>query len=105
MNDSTELSTIQEAEAFLRELFQRNGYVRVPNEKRRQEVGSQKYKKGYEVRLVANSEEELEEIRQALRQLGFRPARPFQKHRQIVQPVYGKQAVEWFLSSADVTRR
>lgn len=77
--------------------FQRNGCVRLVDEKRRKELG-QKYKKGYEVRLVANSKEELENIRQLLKQSGFKAGKPYKKHLQFVQPVYGKLAVEWFTS-------
>jgi len=81
-------------------LFQRNGYVRVVDEKHRKEFG-QKYKKGYEVRLVANSKEELQIIRRLLKQAGFKPGKPYKKHLQFVQPVYGKSAVDWFASQAE----
>lgn len=56
----------------------------------------QTYKKGYEIRFVARSETELKEIRQALRKTGFKPGKSFQKARQIVQPIYGKQQFEHF---------
>lgn len=61
----------------------------------------QKYKKGYEVRLVANSKEELEDMRQLLQQSGFKPGKPYKKHFQFVQPVYGKLAVDWFVNRAE----
>jgi uncharacterized membrane protein affecting hemolysin expression len=48
---------------------------------------------------VATNEDELVEIRRLLEQLGFKPGKPFQKKRQIIQPIYGKEAVEWFLST------
>jgi hypothetical protein len=62
----------------------------------RSKSGGQKYKKGYEVRLVAATRQELKQIRQLLIQIGFKPAKPFRKARRIAQPVYGKAAVKWF---------
>ena len=84
-----------QAEKLLIAFFLRNGCVRVMNEERRKAEG-QKYKKGYEVRLVAKSKEELEDMRQLLQQFGFKPGNPYKKFLQFVQPVYGKSAVEWF---------
>lgn len=79
--------------------FRRNGCVRLVDEERREKLG-QKYKKGYEVRLTANSKEELETMRQLLAQSGLKPGKPYKKRRQFVQPVYGKAAVDWFTSRA-----
>jgi hypothetical protein len=84
------------AEERLARFFRRNGYLRMPNPARRKEERS-KYKKGYEVRLVLRSEGELEEARELLVQTGFKPARPFRKVRRLIQPIYGKRAVEQFL--------
>lgn len=80
--------------------FQRNGCVRVVDEERRQKLG-QKYKKGYEVRLVANSEDELQEIQRLISKAGFWLAKPYRKRSQIVQPIYGKATVDWFLEQSD----
>ena len=88
-------SSNHRAEEMLILFFQRNGCVRLVDEKRRKELG-QKYKKGYEVRLTTNSKEELENMRQLLKQSGFKAGKPYKKHLQFVQPVYGKLAVEWF---------
>ncbi len=85
----------QEPEAQLAYFFYRNGCLRLPNATRRKE-GSQKYKKGYELRLVAQTKNELKQIRRLLQQMGFKLGKPYQKGRQTVQPVYGKQAVEQF---------
>ena len=81
----------------LREFFRRNGYVRRQNPIRVAEEGSQRYRKGEEVRLTASSSEELRLIRRLLRQAGFTPGRPFVKGRQYRQPVYGRQEVARFL--------
>lgn len=77
--------------------YRRNGYLRRPDAERVAVEGSRQYKKGDEVRLVANSLEELQLIRRLLSEAGFRPGRPFRKARQYRQPVYGKQAVARFL--------
>jgi hypothetical protein len=82
--------------ARLRQYFQHNGYVRVADPSRRKECG-QLYKKGFEVRLVVATQRELVKLRQVIHKVGFKAGRPFQKHRRLVQPIYGKAAVEWFL--------
>jgi len=81
----------------LRELFRRNGYVRRQNLVRVVNEGWGRYRKGEEVRLVANSAQELRLVRQLLRQAGFTPGRPFAKGQQYRQPVYGRQVVARFL--------
>ncbi len=80
-------------------LFHRNGYVRWPNPDR-QASTPRTYKKGYEVRLVAESLAELREIRRLLRAAGFKPGRPFAKARQWRQPLYGRLEVGRFLKLA-----
>jgi hypothetical protein len=81
----------------LAQFFQRNGYVRWQDEQRLTEEGWQVYKKGHEIRLVADSMEELATIRGLLEQAGFKPGEPFIKGRQYRQPLYGKRAVSRFL--------
>lgn len=76
--------------------FQRNGYVRLQNPKRLKAEG-RVYKKGDEVRLVAESRDELRIIRRLLRQAGFKPGSPFTKARQFRQPVYGRGQAKRFL--------
>jgi hypothetical protein len=96
MSQPLKLDTNESPAIRLKQLFRLNGCVRVPNRKRIKRLGRQKYKKGYEVRLVAATRQELKQIRQLLRQIGFKPAKPFRKARRIAQPVYGKAAVKWF---------
>ncbi len=81
----------------LARFFYRNGYVRLLNAKRRKEEG-QGYKKGDEVRLVAQSKTELETIHALLLQAGFKPGRAFEKNLQFRLPVYGRKEVARFLS-------
>jgi len=89
--------TVTNIPLLLRYFFKWKGHVRWPNPKRRRQDG-QKYKKGYEIRLVVKTREELRQMRQQLRRAGFKLGKPFKKAKQIVQPIYGKQAVERFLS-------
>ena len=84
--------------------FHRNGYVRRVDAVRRVEEG-QLYKKGAEVRLVAQSAAELTEIRWLLKRAGFKLARPFAKARQWRQPVYGVAEVARFLSLVGEPKR
>lgn len=75
--------------------FKRNGHFRIPDKKRKKE-GSQVYKKGYEIRLLAATKKELKIIIILLKKSGFKPGKPFTKGNQFVQPVYGKEAVKNF---------
>jgi hypothetical protein len=86
------------AVAALAYYFERNGYIRRQNQDRLANESSRQYKKGEEVRLVANTVEELEELRRLLREAGFKPGRPFKKARQYRQPIYGRPAVARFLA-------
>jgi len=79
-------------------LFRRNGCVRRQNAHRVATEDWTRYKKGNELRLTANSEAELERIRQLLAAAGFKLARPHSKGKsQYRQPVYGSEEVERFL--------
>ena len=93
----TEVVVSAEVVKQLSTFFHRNGYVRRVNAVRKK-VKGRLYKKGAEVRLVAQSKSELAEIRRLLKQAGFKRARPFAKARQWRQPVYGVAEVSRFLS-------
>lgn len=75
--------------ALLKQIFDRNGYYRIPDEDLRQEKKAA-YKKGYEIRFVAQNYKEYLEIRKLLKALGFLPGKAFLKGAQRVIPVYGK---------------
>lgn len=77
-------------------IFRRGGYVRSADLAKRKERGSERYKKGYEVRFVLDTESELKDVRRLLKAAGYKPGKPFEKHAKIVQPVYGRVAVEAF---------
>jgi len=79
--------------------FRRNGYIRRQNHSRVKAEGFQKYKKGDEIRLVANSVSELDEIRHLLSQAGIKAGRPFRKSNQFRQPIYGREQIAFFLSA------
>src|SRR5438128_2454257 len=81
----------------LAEFFHQNGYLRRPNWKR-QKAMPRAYKKGYEVRLVAETAAELRTIRRLLRTAGFKPGRAFRKANQWRQPLYGREEVARFLA-------
>ena len=81
----------------LADIFAKGGYVRFQNPERLRE-GSQSYRKGEEVRLMASSMAELRTIRRLLRTEGFSPGRPFLKHSKWCQPLYGVEAVARFLA-------
>ena len=85
-------------------LFQRNGYVRWLNPERKAR-DPRKYRKGDEVRLVAESKAELQTIRRLLRAAGFKPGRPFAKSKQWRQPLYGRTEVARFLTLIGETAR
>lgn len=81
----------------LTEFFRRNGYARWKDTGRAEQDGAQRYKKGDEVRLVANSRAELTLIRQLVLEVGFRPGLPFGKGHQYRLPLYGREQVKQFL--------
>jgi hypothetical protein len=80
----------------LKEVFLRNGYLRIKDSSRVEEAKTQKYKKGYEVRLVAQDEAELARIRVAIVSLSLYLAKPFLKGKQMVQPIYGEEVTRKF---------
>lgn len=87
-------------EFVLVEFYRRNGYMRVPNEALREDA-PREYKKGYEIRLIAKSQRELTAMRRLIRQVDLRPGKPFSKHKQWVQPIYGRDAMDLFTTWLD----
>ncbi len=81
------------AEKRITEYYRRNGYMREQNEDRLAAEGYGVYKKGDEIRLVAQTDAELEEITGLLTFLGFKHGRPFVKGWQLRVPVYGREQV------------
>ncbi|WP_371481312.1 hypothetical protein [Kitasatospora sp. NBC_00315] len=75
------------------------GYVRQPDLARRTGEQGHTYKKGWEVRFTARTEEEITEIRDLVTAAGFAPARPFFKGHQLIQPVYGMAVVQAYLAA------
>ena len=86
--------------------FLRNGYVRRHNPARYAAVGCMKYKKGDEVRLVANDDVERARILLLLKTAGFKPGLPFRKGKRGGQyrvPIYGREQVARFLRIVEET--
>lgn len=83
--------------------FERTGYVRRYDPQRRIDERHE-YKKGSEVRFVLASKSETSTVRQLLRAVGLHSGRPFDKHGRIVLPVYGEEALRWFLDRLPVGR-
>jgi hypothetical protein len=73
--------------------------LRRQNRARVKAEGFQKYKKGNEIRLVANSAVELTEIRDLLARAGIKAGRPFKNANKFRQPVYGREQIAFFLSA------
>ena len=76
----------------LTQYLRANSYARVPDETR-QEEGWSSYKKGYEMRIVVKSQDDLRKVRRLLQDASIKPGKAYRKAQQWVQPVYGKQAV------------
>lgn len=90
---NTRRARSQVARRLLRKHIRENSYVRTPDLDQRRELKA-KYKKGYELRIVVRSVDDVERVSAALIELGFKPGKPFEKARQFVVPVYGPEAVE-----------
>ena len=88
--------------------FRRNGYVRRHDAARYAIQGPRSYKKGEEIRLVANGAKERVRIQRLLKSAGFKAGRPFRKsakRKQFCVPIYGCKQVARFLSMAEETER
>lgn len=82
--------------------FRRNGCARHPSLRMRRISGAA-YKKGYEIRLVAWDEEELQDIQNLLAAAGLSAGKPWTKGSQTIQPIYGREPYERFMR--EVLRR
>ena len=80
----------------LRVYVHQNAYARIPNFDTRHRLSTEKYKKGWEVRVIVTGADVAEEVRELARKAGFRPGRPFAKGRQWAVPIYGAEAVDAF---------
>jgi hypothetical protein len=81
--------------------FQRNGCIRWVDPEMKEKLGYKKYKKGYEVRLVAQNEKELAALEKALKAAGFKHGKPYPKNKQTIIPIYGKEQVERFIDEVE----
>ncbi len=83
------------AETALMALFRANGYIRRPAEDRNGDPAA--YKKGSEVRLVLQNPSAARSAVRLAKAVGLRPGKVYPKHARIVVPLYGQEAVTWFL--------
>lgn len=83
------------AETALMALFRASGYIRRPAEDRNGDPAT--YKKGSEVRLVLETRTAARTAAQLARAVGLRPGKAYPKHARVVVPLYGADAVTWFL--------
>lgn len=88
----------------LAEYVRANSYARVPNAER-QDEGWNAYKKGYELRIVVKTQNDIRKVRRLLLEAGINPGKAFRKARQWVLPVYGKQAVKSLVGLKSKKRR
>ncbi len=77
-------------------VYARGGYARFQNPDRHANEGSQRYKKGDEVWLMAASDEELASLQSLLDATGFKAGKPFAKGSRICLPIYGREQVSRF---------
>lgn len=77
------------------ELFSYPGYVRVRNLAR---IRDRDYRKGWELRLIVPLAE-FDHVRDLIEQAELRLAKAFMKKQQLIQPVYGKEAVTEYLAA------
>jgi hypothetical protein len=82
--------TKKSALKLVKMIFERRSSVRYQNQERYEKEGHEKYKKGYEIRLIV-SEEEYAEVNSALELLGFYPGKPYFKGVKQVIPIYGRE--------------
>ena len=68
----------------------------MPNTERQNREGYRRYKKGWEVRLTAAKEAEVETLQRMSVRLNYTPGAAFKKGRKFVVPVYGRTAVRAF---------
>jgi len=73
---------------FLATVFERNGCIRIPLEKK-QGKNQPVYKKGYEIRFVALNGKEQDEICNTLLAEGFSHGNAYTKGNLYIIPVYG----------------
>ena len=91
------------AEKQLAFFFHRNGYVRVPDKKRRKKE-SRTYKMGYETRFIAKTKKEVATLERLLGKFEISPGKAYAKAEQWCVPVYGQAALEVIKGLANKNR-
>lgn len=81
-----------------------NSYARMPNPDR-QDEGYGSYKKGYELRIVVRSQDDIRKLRRLLNEQGITAGKAFRKAQQWVVPVYGRNAVSMLMKYKSRARK
>jgi hypothetical protein len=74
--------------------FLRHGYIRRPRRRRPASLYHLGAKEDWEVRFVLDNASQSASIRRLLTRSGFRPGPPFRQFGKLMQPLYGRRAVE-----------
>jgi hypothetical protein len=90
--------------ATIADYVRSNSYARVPSTDR-QDEGWVAYKKGYELRIVVKTQDDLKKLRRLLLDAGIQPGKAFRKAQQWVVPVYGKAPVTELMKYKPKARR
>jgi hypothetical protein len=96
---ASELAPVEALRVFVLQ----NAYCRLPNLAKRRELTSNRYKKGWEVRVIVTGPDIADEVRALAREAGFRAGRAFAKGNLWAVPIYGVEAVEAFQDELGVT--
>ncbi|MEW6685195.1 MAG: hypothetical protein AB1393_03195 [Candidatus Edwardsbacteria bacterium] len=71
---------------FIRRLYEERGYLKI---KRQTHTSHQ----GQELRFSTTSQSEANSLKKAMKALGFKSGKPFEKHSRIIIPYYGAEQV------------
>lgn len=82
-------------ESLLAFLYLERGCCRVPDPARRRDA-PRDYKKGYEVRLVLETDRQARRARWLVERAGLTAGKAYDKGSRVVLPVYGRKSLETF---------
>lgn len=104
MNRSVKKVDRRTAMSILKKIFSRGGYLRMRDNRKWKQRGSQDYKKGYEIRFFPDDDQELKLLQRAIISLDLHVSKTFIKQNRVVQPLYGREITEKFKAIRDKAR-